>query len=443
MSRSSEDAFFTHGMTDALITELSRYKDLRVTSRTSVMRYEGVRPPLPEIARELGVSAVLEGMVLRDGDSVRVSVQLIRAATDDNLWAEAYERDLRDVLGLQREIARTVAREVRIRTALRRDDPPPGSVDPTAYALYLRGRYLWDEHRLISYGEALAFFERSIALAPSFAPAYSGLADVYVHLYDSAREPPHDARARALEYARHALELDATLAEAHTSIAHVLMHDENWEEAEKAYRRALELNPSYVNAHVLYSFHLAAQGRFGAAIDHTRDALALDPLSARTHSFAGYVYYFARRYDEAITHWQRMVELYPDDPGPYLAIAQAYVAMGAPQEAIAWAERAGSRRQESLDRWHLAYAYAAAGLHEEARALLNSRIEGGGSVEADPLEVAAVYARLGESDSALEWLEQAMRIDHGWTMFLGVEPAYDSIRSDPRFKDLLRLLRLK
>jgi TolB-like protein/DNA-binding SARP family transcriptional activator/Tfp pilus assembly protein PilF len=443
LSADSAQEYFADGMTDALITELARYGELRVVSRTSVMQYKESRRPLRMIAADLGVDAVVTGTVVRDGDHVRITTRLIHAPTDKLLWTEAYERTLRGILHLQREVAQAVAHSVHAWSAPDADsDLSLGNVDPTAYALYLRGRYLWNEHQLSSYSEARAFFERAAAIAPTFAPAYAGLADVYIHLHDWSQGPPDEARTHALYYARRALVLDERLAEAHTSLGHALMHAEDWEESEHAYRRALELNPSYVDARLLYSFLLAARARFDEATHHARTALATDPLTARTHYFAGYVFFVARRYAEAITKWQRMVELYPDDPRPYFGIGRALIATGRSEEAVEWAERGLARGPDPNNQLSLAYILAAADLRDEARMLLDRYGGPGQASAADPLSIAAVHARLGDTDAALFWLTEATRVNHGWTMFFNVEPAYDGVRQDPRFRILLRDLRL-
>jgi TolB-like protein/DNA-binding SARP family transcriptional activator len=441
LSDDPEQQFFADGMTDALITELARYGQLRVTSRTSVMQYRNVPRSLPRIARELSVEAVVEGTVLHDGDRVRIIAQLVHAATNEHLWAESYERDLRDVLTLQSEIAEAIARSVRL-TILPDDAVTPGAtvtIDPQAYALYLRGRHLWNQDGLANHRAALDYFERVIEREPDFAPAYSGASDIYVHVDDIAGRADPMAGPRAKAMATRAIDLDPSLAEAHTSLAHVLMHERNWEEAEREYRRAIALNPSYAYARILYAFHLVAHERFDEAAEQARLAVSLDPLSQRTNSFAGYTQYFASRYPEAIRQWRHTAELHPDFPADVL-VAQVYLAQGRRREAVAQTEAIG-RPGEARAGLAWAQVYAGAGRPAEARRILDETLVLQGQI--DPLEVAMVYSRLGDRDLAFRWLDLALQQGHGWLMFLRVEPAYDPIRADPRFGELLRRMRLE
>jgi TolB-like protein/DNA-binding SARP family transcriptional activator len=449
LSGDPEQDYFADGMTDALITELARRGDFGVISRTSVMRYRRPGRSLPEIARELSVDAVVEGTVVWEGDRIRISAQLIRTATDRHVWAESFERDVRDVLALQHELAVTIAAAVRLHTSGAPAVPavPAAAapeVDPRAYALYLKALYLWNDDAVGNQQLTIDYFLRALAADSTFAPAYAGLAEVYVHLDEWTNLPRPERRPRVLarENLRRSLALDSTLAEAHTSLAHLFMHEHEWAAAEDEYRRAIELNPNYAYARVLFAFHLAALGRFDEAVAEARRALQLDPLSARTNSFAGFTLYCAGRYDEAIRQWQRTLELYPGD-GLDFALVKAFVAQGRPREGLAWVERGGEGTSSSPVDFGRAYALAAVGRSGEARAIVGSAERSSGNDRSDPLSVAMIYARLGDREPAFQWLEAAMEQDDAWAMFLGVEPAFAPLRDDPRFTALLRRMKLR
>jgi tetratricopeptide (TPR) repeat protein len=410
------------------------------------MRYRNVERTLPQVARELGVDAVVEGTVQREGPRVRIAARLSRAADDGQLWAESYERDLREVLPLQSEIARAIAGAVRARVVERPGDAraAPRSVDPRAYALYLKAVHRWNEDAVASHRECIRDLEQVVALAPAFAPAHAALGEIYVHMDEWQNRSPEGrgARARALASIRRALELDERLPEAHTSLAHLLMHQEEWEAGEREYRRALELNPNHAYARILYAFHLVAQRRFDAAVEQAERAVALDPLSARTQSFAAYTLLAAGRYDAAAGRWRRMLELYPSDAGAMLGVARAHLHAGQADEGLAWAARAARARPPADSALALAYAYAVTGRRAEARAALATALRTGADA-LDPLDVAMTHAWIADADGALAWLRRAMEREHGWTMFLDVDPGYDPLRGDARFVELVRRMRLR
>lgn len=316
-----------------------------------------------------------------------------------------------------------------------------------AYGHYLKGRYLWNEHRLSSYRDALFHFEQAITIAPDFAPAYSGLADVYVHLDDWDGYSEGGAREKGLAAARRAIHLDDRLSEAHSSLAHLLMHEEEWSAAERAYRRAIELSPNDASTRILYAFYLSAWERHDEAIRQAAHAVELDPLSARANSFAGFTFYFDRRYDEAIAQWQRLLQINPKNARVHMLIAQAHLHAGRREEGLRWARRS-MHLANGTPAWmpmriEFASALALAGQKKEAVQVLEKALGEAERAAFDPLSVAQTYARLGEADRAFQWLEQARRGDHGWLMFLKVEPAYDALRTDPRFAGLLKTMRLE
>ena len=445
--------YFAAGLTDALITEVARIPGLRVISRTSVMRYKGEcgsrgrrERSLHEIARELGVDAIVEGTLVRDRERVRINAQLIRTATDEHLWAEGleYERDVRDVLSLQKEIVGAIAGAVRSQALASLSEPKVSRrINPDAYAHYLKGRYLWNEHVLASHEEALRHFEQAAAIDPSFAPAYSGLADIYVHLDEWGGAPERGANQKGMVAARRALSLDEGLTEAHASLAHLLMHEERWEEAEREYQRAIELDSSNANARILYAFYLSAWEKHEEAIANAVRALEADPLASRAHSFAAYTFYFARRYDEAIVQWQRLLELYPDQHGAYFTIAAAHLLQGRRAAGLNWARRGVEVANNApWSRVRLAHCLALAGEPGEGAQILDEALRDAAADELDPLDVAQAFAVLGNADEAIRWLERAREGNHGWLMFLRVEPAYDPLRSDRRFAAWIDRMRL-
>lgn len=446
--------YFADGLTDALITEVARIPGLRVISRTSAMRYKGEcgsrerrERSLSQIARELDVDAVVEGTLVRDRERIRINAQLIRISTDEHLWAEGleYERDLRDVLALQGEIVSAIAGAVRARALASPSAQPSANrrVDPAAYPHYLKGRYLWNEHVLASHEEALRHFEQAVAIDPGFAPAYSGLADVYVHLDEWGGEAEREANHKGMVAARRALALDDGLAEAHASLAHLLMHEERWEEAEREYQRAVELDASNANARILYAFYLSAWERHEEAILNAVRALESDPLAARAHGFAGYTLFFAKRYDEAIAQWQRLLELYPDQHETYFTIAASHLLQGRREAGLNWARRGVERANDApWARVHLARCLALAGDPGSGAQMLNAALRDAAPDELDPLLLAQAFAVTGNTDEAFRWLERANEGNHGWLMFLRVEPAYEPLRSDPRFAAWIQRMRL-
>jgi TolB-like protein/Tfp pilus assembly protein PilF len=438
-----EQEYFADGMTEAVITELGKIGALRVISRTSVMQYKGARKPLPEIARALKVDAVVEGSVLRFGDRVRITAQLIEAATDRHLWSESYERDLRDVLTLQREVARAIANQVQIKLTPQEQArlANAGSVNPEAYDTYLKGRYYQEKRTEEGLKKSIEYFEQAIAKDPNYAPAYSGFADSYSYLGNHGFFPPNEASPRAKAAAAKALEMDESLAEAHTSLAYVKMnYDWDWVGAGKEYRRAIELNPGYTKAHSLYAWYLAAQGWFGEAIAEMKRALELDPLSLYDNTNLGWHLRMARRYDEAIEQLRMTLDMDPTFAQGRLDLGQVYEQKKMYEQAIVEFRKAitlygGSAPSTAA----LGHAYAVAGKRDEAEKVLSELKALSKQKYVSSFDVAVIYTGLGEKEQAFAWLEKAYKQRDGWLAGrLKVDPRLDSLRSDPRFADLLR-----
>ena len=438
--------YFVDGMTDELTTNLAKIKSLRVISRTSAMKYKNVRTPLAEIARTLRVDAVVEGSIVLSGEKLRITAQLIDARTDRHLWAEDYNRDLRDVLAVQDEVARRIAQE--IKTTLTPEEKAQltsqRQVNPEAYEAYLRGRYFWNKRTEEAVRKAIPYFEQSMSKDPNYPLAYDGLADCWLSLgwygYLSPKETFPQAKAAAMR----ALELDATLGEAHTSLAFANMnYDWDWSAAEREFRKAIELNPNYANAHHWYADYLSAVGRHEQAVTESKRALELDPLSPIINAWLGWRYFFARQYDLAIEQYLKTLEMDPTFVPARLVLGQGYEQKSMPEKAIDELKKAVSLSGgSSLYVSSLAHAYAIAGRRSEAEMLLRQLNERAQNTYVPSFHIAIIFAGLGQKDRALVWLEKGYQERSTWMVWLKVDPRLDVLRSDPRFQDLLRRLGL-
>jgi serine/threonine protein kinase/Flp pilus assembly protein TadD len=440
--------YFADGMTEALITDLAKIKALRVISRTSVMQYKGVQRPLPQIARELNVDAVVEGSVLRSGKRVRITAQLIDAATDQHLWAESYERDLRDVLSLQGEVARAIANDIQVKLTPQEQARlvSARSVDPEAYQLYLKGRFYWNKRTEAGLKKGIEYFHQAIDLDPNYALAYAGIADCYSLLgWDLFGPlPPREALPIAKAAARKALETDDSLAEAHNSLAWTkLAFDWDWTGAEREFKRAIELNPGYAITHHWYAECLAGMGRYAEALAEIRQAQELDPLSLIISSIVGWVLYFDRKNDQAIAEFRKTLELDPNFWVAHWTLGRAYEQKAMFTEAIAEIQKAIDFSGSSpLSLAALGHTYAVSGRRAEAERVLNQLKDSSKQTYISPYGIAAIHAGLGEKDQAFLWLEKAYEERSGWLIWLRAEPGSDPLRSDPRFQDLLRRIGL-
>jgi TolB-like protein/Tfp pilus assembly protein PilF len=442
LSRDPEQQYFADGMTEELITNLSKISALRVISRTSVMAYKNAKKPLPQIARELNVDAVIEGSVLRSGDRVRITAQLVHAPTDRHLWAQSYERDLRDILALQSEVAQAVAREIKIvvspqeQTRLASARP----VNPEAYRLCLLGRFNWNKRTEEGFKSAIDHFQRAIEIDPGYAPAYAGLADSYILLGGNSFLPPKEAIPSGKAAAQKALDIDDSLAEAHTSLAWACtIYDWDWSACEEEFKRAIELNPNYATAHHWYGDYLSDMGRHAEAMAEVQRAQQLDPLSPILSACLAYRYFYARQYQEAIRRFRNTVSLFPEFATAHWWLGNTYMANGTHQEAIVAYQKARSLSGASAaEVAALGQAYAKGGIRgyylwELRRLREESKRRYVGAVAS-----ASLYAGLGEKDQALSYLEKAYEERDSDLTLLQIEPAFDPLRSDPRFQDLLR-----
>jgi TolB-like protein/DNA-binding winged helix-turn-helix (wHTH) protein/Flp pilus assembly protein TadD len=433
--------YFTDGMTDAVITELAQINSLQVISRTSTMRYKGTGKPLRDIAKELNVDGIVEGAVVRSGERVRVDAQLIQATTDRHLWASTYERSLGDVVVLQSEVARAIANAIHIQLTpqdqarLARTE----SVDPQTYELYLRGRYIWNNQTDVSRQKSIDYFQQAIQRSPHYAPAYAAIAEAYVVRLDL---PPKESSSKAKAAARAALQLDDTLANAHSALAGSLFwYDWDWAGAEKEFQRALALNPNYARAHQWYAQYLIAMGRRDLAVEELKRAEELDPLAL---NISGGVGRYGKRYDLMLEHARKMLELYPDNPTAYISLGRAYNLKGMYPDAIAAYKKArdlsGGDPTDALI--GLGYTYAVWGERAEALKILGELKAQSKRRYISPSSIARIYVGLGEKDEAFDWLQKAVTGHDIRLLLVARGPEWASLRSDPRYPELLNRIGL-
>jgi TolB-like protein/DNA-binding winged helix-turn-helix (wHTH) protein/Tfp pilus assembly protein PilF len=446
LSGDAAQNYFADGMTDELITDLAQISALRVISRTSVMVYKGARKPLPQIAHELNVDAVVEGTVLRSGDQVRITAQLIDASTDKHLWSQSYEGELRDTLALQKRVAGAIADQIRInltpqeRAALK----SLKAVNPEAYESYLKGRYFWNKRTSDGLKVALAYFKQAVEEDPKYTQAYSGLADTYALLGDwqYAVMTPKEAFPKAKAAAIKALELDNTLGEAHNSLAFVLDgFDWDLDAGGIEFRRAIELNPGYATAHHWYAWHLSLLGRYDEAIAEMRKAENLDPLSLIINADLAELLVLAHSYDESIRQSRKTIEMDPNFALAHNQLGQAYLQKHMYDQAIAELQRAVQLSGGSpTSIANLARAYVASGKRSEAMKLLSNLKKRSNSNYSNAAEIAMIYASLGDVDQAMNWLEKAY--DERFNPGVLLRPGFDPLRSDTRFQNLVRRIGL-
>jgi TolB-like protein/Tfp pilus assembly protein PilF/predicted Ser/Thr protein kinase len=448
LSYDPEQEYFAEGMTDALTTELAQIGSIRVISRTSAMQYKDAKKPLPQIAQELNVDAILEGSVLRSGSKVRVTTQLVQASPERHLWAKSYESDLRDVLTLQSQVAQSVADQIRIKlteeekSRLRR---PPRPVDPEAHDAYLRGRYYWNNGEAEDLTKARDYFQQAIEKDPLYAPSYAGLSDYYSVLPFYTSALPDEVFPEAKAAVSKALELDDSLAEAHASLAYILTYyDWNWADADREFQRALALNPNDATIHHRYSRYLSSLGRIDDALSEIKKAQELDPLSPVIKANVGVIYYFGRQYDLAIVQLRKVLDEHPDFSVAHWGMGLVYEQKGMSPDAIAELEKADAigKHRSTNTLASLGHAYAIAGQKSKARQIL-SEMEGRSKREPiSSYQFALVFAGLDDKDQALAALEKAFQQKSTLLTYVKMDPRFDPLRPAPRFADLLRRMGL-
>jgi eukaryotic-like serine/threonine-protein kinase len=440
LSRDPEQEYFADGMTDALITDLSKIGSLRIISRTSVMHYKKTNKTVPEIAKELNVDGIVEGSVTRSGNRVRITAQLIQASTDQHLWADSYEQELGDVLKLQGEIAQAIAQQVRAELSpqQRARLTIAHTVNPEAYDAYLRGRS-FQGPTLQAIEKAQKYFEEAIQRDPGFALAYVGLADCYLDLGQFRLVPPQDSYRRGKEVIHKALELDQTLAEAHGTLAFLNWQwDWNWRTAEDEYRYALNLNPNSVDVRVGLAWYLGWRGRRDEALAEVAKIRELDPPNPYTFLDEAAIYYHLRDYRALLDASRKSVALNPDNWVGHYFLAVAYDGLNL--EAIPEYQKAVELSQGDTDPTAgLAHAYASVGQRANVEKILRELLQRSKTQYVSPYMIATIYAGLGDKNKAFEFVEKAYQErspDIPW--FLKADLRIDNLRSDPRFQDLRR-----
>ncbi len=436
--------YLADGMTEALIGRLSRTHDLRVISRTSVMGFKDTHVSVPEIAKRLHVDAIVEGSVIREGSQVRVTVQLIRGATDEHIWAEEYQQEYRSILTLQEEVARTIAQQINIRLTPRGRVGLAGvrTVDPQVHESYLKGRYYFNQRTEDSLNRSVGYFQRAIARDPSYALAYCGLADAYALLGFRGRVPSKDALSQAKTAALKAIQLDDTLGEPHASLAFIAeTHEWDWATAEREYKRALELNPGDARAHHWYGGYLMYVGRFDEGIAEAKRARDLDPLSLPVNNALAGRLLVAGRVDEALKQLQETLEMNPHFAPAHQTLGWAYLNKGKHSEAIQEFQQAlqlsGTDDHDIM--LDLGFAYAAAGNREEARRMLAKLKELNGRGLVPSGSIGILYGALGELNEAFAWLDKAYEERDPELTYLKVPGRrFEPLRHDARFQQLVR-----
>jgi TolB-like protein/DNA-binding winged helix-turn-helix (wHTH) protein/Tfp pilus assembly protein PilF len=446
LSKDPSQDYFSDGITDALTTELAQIGSLRVISRTSAMHFKGTRETLPEIGRELNVDAVVEGSITRSENRVRITAQLIEAPSDRHLWAKSYERDLKDILTLQDEVARDIAKEIRVkltpeeRTRLATVRP----IDPAAHEAYLKGRYYLNKRTEEGFGRAIEYFSEAIQKDPNYALGHSGLADSYVLLGEYSLTPAKEAFTKAREAAAKALELDDSLAEAHNALAAVKEdYDWDWLGAEREFQRAIELNPGYATAHQWYAELLSELGRHEQALAQIKQGQQLDPFSLIVNVVYADALRTAGEDDLAIEQLRKTLEIDPNFAHAHFHLGMTYLRKGTFAEAIAEFQRAATLSPNVTDyKGGLGYAYARAGKRAEARKVLDELKERSRRRYVSWFYIAVIYAGLDEKDQAFTCLEKAYTQHEQGFVVMNREPMFDPLRSDPRFADLLLRMNL-
>jgi serine/threonine-protein kinase len=438
LSGDPREDYFADGMTEALITELAQIGGLRVISRTSVMVYKGGKKPLPQIARELQVDAVVDGSVQRSGDKVRINAELIEASADRHLWAKSYERDLRDILTLQSAVAKAIADEIQIKLTPQEQAHLATSrqVNPEAFEAYLAGRFYWNKRTAEGLEKSIGYFQRAITKDPNYALAYAGLADSYHVLPELSAVPVEVAFPKARSAALKALEIDNSLGEAHSALANVKEdYDWDWKGAEEEYKRAIELNPGQVLAHASYSNLLFELGRLPEAVSEARVAQQLDPLSAIANDNLSGVLYYAGEYDQAVEQCRKTLDIDPMSPQAHRHLGQVYVQKQFYGEAVSELKKAMELSRGSTEALaELGYVFGVSGKKDDARHVL---LEIKSSTDASAYRLAIVYAGLAEKEKALEALKEAVNRRSPGVVHLKVSPVFQDLRSDERFQELL------
>lgn len=437
--------YLSDGITESIINSLSQLPQLRVVTRSTVFRYKGQEVDPQKVGRALGISAVLVGRVLQLGDRLIIRTELVDVANGWQIWGEQYNRALSDILAVQDEVSKHISEKLRLK--LTDEDERKlvqyHNITPEAYQYFLKGRYYYNKRTETSYQKAIESFEQAIDIDPGFALAYCGLADSYVAYDFFGVLPPWEASPKAKAAAMNALAIDNNLAEAHASLACVrMMYERDWEGAEREFKRSIELNPNYVHAHNWYSHFLMAMGRFEESFAESRIALKLDPLDQGVNQYLGWHYLHAREYDKSIEQLKKTVEQNPDFCLAHITLGMAFELKSEFDEAIAEFRKADQICKLAIIQGFIGYTYAMAGRRDEALQTLQALEERSKRSYVPPYVIALIYNALDNKSEAFDWLEKAYAAHNEWLNWLKVAPEVDNLRSDPRFLNLMRLLKL-
>jgi TolB-like protein/DNA-binding winged helix-turn-helix (wHTH) protein/Tfp pilus assembly protein PilF len=445
LSGDPEQEYFSDGMTEEMTAQLGQLSPerLAVIGRASAMTYKHAKKTIDQIGKELRVQYVLEGSVRRAGDHVRITAQLIEVGDQTHVWAESYERDLRDVLALQNDVAQAITNEIKIKLTPQEQTRLAGTrpVNPEAYEAYLKGSYHFNRFSVEETRKARQRFQEAIGKDPNYAPAYAGLARSYTLTQGAWLTSVNESYGKARGLVEKALGLDPTLAEAHLCLAEIKdEYDWDWSGAETEYKRAIDLNPNFAGAHQRYSTLLSILARHVEALAEARRALELDPLSLSANTEVGYAFYWAREYDQAIAEFRKTLDLDPGYARAYFGLGRAHLAKGMHEEAIqALRKGVGLYSGSQTPDGFLGYAYAMAGERDEALRMADGLKRLWKQRDPDAAyELARAYAGLGDRDRALEWLDKAYQERYPSVRVVRIDPQLDGLRSDPRFQDLLR-----
>lgn len=442
-SEEKNQEYFTDGLTEEMITALGRLNPQRlgVIARTSAMAYKDSAKSIRQIGRELGVAYILEGSARRSGNRVRIAAQLIQTSDQTHVWAENYERDLGDILVLQSEVAQAIARQIQIKLAPEEQERlrSAHSLNPQAYEAYLQGRFLWNKRTLKALQSSLRQFKKAIQHDPNYAAAYAGLADSYLTLQDESLLPQKVAIPKAKAAAEKALRIDATLAEAHNSLAHAYFHELNWTAAEREFQQGIALNPSCLTVHFYYANYLVAMCRFNDAIAEATWAQSLDPRSLATKENVARIFYQTRQFDRAIAHSRKVLEADPTFAHAWETLGWAYEEQGKYKDAIAALQKAvASSARAPRYLADLARTYAVAGQRGEALKLLQELKQAAKKKFVPSYHFASVFVGLGDKNQALSWLAKDSREKSTMQPFLKSSPRFAPLHPDPRFQKLVR-----
>ncbi len=434
--------YFSNGMTSELITDLARFSKLKVISHTSVNRYKETKHLLPEIARELGVDAIVEGTVVRSGDRVRITAQLIDARTDRHLWANSYERDFRDILPLEAEVARQIATEIGIHLTASEQARLATNrvVDPAAHEAYLKGAFHWRQLTCAGFSKALEYFQESIAKDPNFASAYAGAADAHFNLADWGCTPQEQAFQKSKAAALKAVELDPGSAQGHSILGDLAFYREwDWRKAEKEYKQAIDLDANDASIHAAYAVFLTATNRQDQGLSEMTQARAADPVSEMTNVMSAYLFYLDHRYDQAIAQAKKTLELYPRSGSAYYWLGQSYERKGLDKQAVSAylsPPPPSDAKLEKIESWRDRNKQSLRGFWQKQ---LETKAWN------HPVEACwqtLIYAHLGDKERTLQLLEWGFQHHCDGLQFLTVEPIYDNLRDDARYKSLVSRLGL-